>query len=146
MTQANATAAAPDLTPPTKVKADKATKADAKATATPKEPKAPKAPKEAKPRGSYGYHPDAVVEIVKDKENKYRGQRADWFALLKGFDGKKVSEFNEAAKGRVNGKGTAQTPSGWLRFYVLDGTVKLIPPAVTQAPTAPATTEATKAA
>jgi hypothetical protein len=139
MTEANAATSAPkapDLTPPTKAaKAPKEPKAAANGEAKPaKEPKAPKAPKEAKPRGNYGYSVNATIQIVPDKETKYRGQRADWFQLVKQFDGKKVSEFNTAAAGRTNGKGTAQTPSGWLRFYVLDGSVRLIPPAAEATP------------
>jgi hypothetical protein len=113
---------APDLTPPTKAAAAAKAPKEPKAA---KEPKAPKEKKEAKPRGNYGYSVNATIRIVPDKEVKYRGQRADWFAKVKEFDGKKVSEFNEAMKGRTNGKGTVQTPSGWLRFYVLDGSVKL---------------------
>jgi hypothetical protein len=117
----NDVSAAPDLTPPTKEKAPKA----AKVPKAPKvvDPNAP--PKVAKPRGNYGYHVDATIEVVKDKEVKYRGQRLDWFEIVKKYDGKKVKEFNEATSGRTNGKGTVQTPSGWLRFYVLDGSVRL---------------------
>lgn len=120
-----------DLTPPTK--APKAAKAKAPKAA--KEPKAPKEPKvkvERGPRGNYGYHKEATIEIVPEKETKYRGQRQEWFDILKTFDGQKVSAFNEATTGRTNGKGTVQTPSGWLRFYVLDGSVRLIPPAQTE--------------
>jgi hypothetical protein len=119
---------APDLTPPTK--AAKAPK-EPKAAKAPKEPKAAKAPKEPKARpvrGSYGLHPQSVISLTA-KENTYRGQRADWFSIMKSCDGKTVAEFDEAAKGRVNGKGTPQAPNGWLRFYVLDGTVVLTPPA-----------------
>lgn len=115
---------APDLTPPTKTK-EKAVKA----AKEPKPPKEAKAPKEKKVRatGKYGYGPNSKIEIVKEKENKYRGQRLAWFDLLKTFDGKLVVEFNTAAKGRLNGKGKEQNPSGWLRFYALDGSVKLHP-------------------
>lgn len=129
----NDATAAPDLTPPTK---------EAKAAKAPKAPKVPKIvdpnapPKEAKPRGNYGYSVDATIEIVKEKETKYRGQRQDWFDLLKKYDGKKVKDFNEAAANRTNGKGTVQTPSGWLRFYVLDGSVKLIAPVGLEVPAA----------
>ena len=134
MTEPNAAASkAPDLTPPTK--AAKAPK-DPKAAVAPKEPKAPKAPKEAKPRGNYGYSVNATIEIVKDKELKLRGQRQEWYDILKTFDGKKVSEFNAACEGRTNGKGTVQTPSGWLRFYVLNGYARLIPPAAEAVPAA----------
>ena len=139
-----------DLTPPVKPTASKSVSGEkvdaapkaAKVAKVPKEPKPPKEPKEpkiAKPRGQYGYHVDSVIEINKTKEITYKGQRKEWFEILKGYDGKKVSEFNAATKGKVNGKGTAQTPSGWLRFFALDSTVKLHPPVVgTPAPVAPA--------
>lgn len=124
----------PDLTPPTKAaKAPKEPKA-AKEPKAPKAPKDPNAPKVSKARGNYGYSPNATIELVADKETKYRGQRAEWFEIVKSYAGKKVSEFNEATKGRTNGKGTVQTPSGWLRFYVLDGSVKLIPAAAEATP------------
>lgn len=138
------TATAPDLTPPTKAAK---TPKEPKAAAAPKEPKAPKVPKEpkvAKARGNYGYHTDATIELVPEKETKYRGQRAEWFEEVKKFNGKKVKEFNEALAGKTNGKGTVQTPSGWLRFYVLDGSVKLTGAPVAEA--APASTPASPAA
>lgn len=120
---------APSLTPP--VKQPKTSEAKAKA---PKEAKAkaPKAPKEPKVKRPYKYSRDAIIRLVPDKEIKYRGQRAEWFEIVKAHDGKKVSEFNEAAKGRTNGKGVVQTPSGWLRFYVIDGAVTLELPAVAE--------------
>lgn len=128
---------APSLTPPTKGKVSDIKDAKPKATKEPKVPKEPKAPKVAKPRGNYGYHVDAKIEINKEKEITYKGQRKEWFDLLAGFDGKTVKEFNEATKGRKNNKGTPHSPSGWLRFFALDSAVKLQapPPVATPTPT-----------
>jgi hypothetical protein len=132
---------APSLTPPVKQpKASEAKASEAKAKA-PKEAKA-KAPKEPKVKRPYKYSRDAIIRLVPDKEIKYRGQRAEWFEIVKAHDGKKVSEFNEAAKGRTNGKGVVQTPSGWLRFYVIDGAVTLELPAVAESEKTDATPKA----
>lgn len=120
----------PDLTPPV---------GGAKKAAAPKEPNAPKAPKEPKPpkvakepkpprvriTGPYGYHKTAVITVLADVKKDYKGQRAAWFERVKASDGKTVAEFNEANKGILNGKGVVDAPGGWLRFYALDGAVKL---------------------
>lgn len=114
-------AAIPDLTPPSK-KSAKAPK-EPKAAAEPKEPKAPKEPKGPRaPRTDYGFAADATIVIVKDKENKYRGQRKEWYDSLVAFDGKKVSEWLESRKDQKD------PPRGWLRFYVQDKSVELTKP------------------
>lgn len=139
-------ATAPDLTPPVKPNraVPKAPKAPKEAVA--KEPKTPKTPKAAKPKGNYGYHPDATIHIVEGEGANYRGQRADWFEILKQYDGRLVKEFTEANKGRVNGKGTIQPPAGWLRFYVLDGSITLSGgPKAVEAPAEAEPTEPTNA-
>jgi hypothetical protein len=118
----NDATAAPDLTPPTK---------EAKAK-TPKEPKAPKAPKAPKdpnavsaPRGSYGYHLEAKIQVVPDKAVTVKGQRLEWLNRIKAYEGKTVREFRDGNQGVTNGKGTVQTPSGWLRSAVLRGYITL---------------------
>jgi hypothetical protein len=107
-------ATAPSLTPPNK------------------DQKAPKAPKVAKPAGEkkdraprkdYGFHADSVIRLT-DKEVKYRGQRKDYYDLLKAANGKKVAQFLESAKDRKD------PPRGWLRFFVEDGAATLDKPAV----------------
>jgi hypothetical protein len=123
-----------NLTPPVKAHGTVTTPKPAKEPKPPKEPKAakepkpPKEPKMAKPRGIYGYHLDSVIEVIKGKEATYKGQRGAAFAVVKDHDGKKVSDFNAAMKGRTNGKGTVQIPSGWLRFFALDDSIRLHPP------------------
>lgn len=130
----------PDLTPPTKA---------AKAPKVPKDPSAPKAekaPKVAKDpnapkveraaRTDYGYSAESVIRVVKDKENKYRGKRKEWFDGLVAADGQTVASW-AAGKG-----GEKDPPRGWLRFFVQDGTISLDKPApavsTDAAPAAPA--------
>lgn len=104
-------ATAPSLTPPTKTVAPKA----------PKEPKAAKPvgeKKERAPRKDYGFSAEATIRLT-DKEVKYRGQRADYYGLLKAANGKKVQVFLDSAKDRKD------PPRGWLRFFVEDGACTL---------------------
>lgn len=110
-------AVAPSLTPPTK-NADKAAKAGKPA----KEAKATNGEKKDRaPRKDYGFSPDSTIRLT-DKDVKYRGQRKDYHDLLAKFNGKKVSEFLEAAKDRKD------PPRGWLRFFVEDGAATLSKP------------------
>ena len=91
-------------------------------------------PSEKKPRAErkdYGYNKNAIVVIVaNEKSAAYRGQRKDWFDTLVSFDGQTVGEWEASRQGILNNKGTPQAPRGWLRFYVVDGTVTLSAPAV----------------
>jgi len=80
------------------------------------------------PRQDYGYRKGATISIT-DKEVKYHGQRLEWFETLKSFNGQPVEAWEASQKGVVNNKGTAQSPRGWLRFFVLDGSVVLNAPA-----------------
>lgn len=98
----------PDLNPPTKT-----AKAEKKAKA-PKAEKPEGEKKERAPRQNYGFHPEAVIAIT-EKEGKFRGQRAEWYEVLKGCNGKKVADFLEAAKDKKD------PPRGWLRFFVQEG-------------------------
>lgn len=106
----------------------------------PKAPAKPKAAdgekKERAPRQDYGYRKGAVIRIVGSvttgedgketvSEPSYSGQRLEWYESLQKFDGKVVQDWEESRKGTKNGKGVVQSPRGWLRFYVLDGTIKL---------------------
>jgi hypothetical protein len=113
-----------DLTPPTKqkaVKEPKPKKEKAEKVATPVEAiggePAPK--KERAPRTDYGYAPNAVIEIVKDKDNAYRGKRKEWFDKVQAAQGQTAAQFLDANKGD-------DAPRGWLRFFVQDGTVALV--------------------
>lgn len=90
-----------------------------------KAPATPKAEGEKKPRAprqDYGYHKDATIRVVAEtdesKSKNYRGQRLDWYEKLKKSDGKPVSHFEEANKGK-------DSPRGWLRFFVQDGAATL---------------------
>lgn len=121
-----------DLTPPTKkvvpgpVGAKAATAGNGGTAKAPKDPNAPKKPRAA--RADYGFSPDSLIHIVKDKDNKYRGQRLDWFNRIKEHDGKKVAEFMTKFEKSQTSKGTADPPRGWVRFFVQDGTVTLSKP------------------
>jgi len=112
-----------DLTPPTKkaAKAEKepkpAKEKKVKAEKPEADPNAPK--KERAPRTDYGFAPSAIIQIVKDKDNAYRGKRKEWFDKLVAAEGKTAAEFLEANKG-------VDAPRGWLRFFVQDGTVALV--------------------
>lgn len=116
-----------DLTPPTKQKAHKVEKEpNAEKPAKEKKVKAekvevdPNAPKkERAPRTDYGFAPSAIIQIVKDKDNSYRGKRKEWFDKLVAAEGQTAAEFLEANKG-------VDAPRGWLRFFVQDGTVALV--------------------
>lgn len=130
--------AIPDLTPPgksgksdkpktpkvvntdgTEAKTEKVAKAP-KAEKAPVDPNAPKAPRAA--RQDYGFRPDAVIAIVKDKDvTKLRGHRKAWHDKIAAFDGKKVSEFTEANKTDVK-----DPPRGWVRFFAQEGFISLI--------------------
>lgn len=105
------------MTPPTKGKAKAEPKAKAEAKTGEK--------KERAPRKDYGYRVGAVIRINKDKETNYSGQRQAWYESLVKFDGKVVQEWEESMKGTKNNQGKVQSPRGWLRFYVLDGSVAL---------------------
>ena len=120
-----------DLTPPTKKApppptqkaGDGSAPSKPKAEKAPVDPNAPKKPRQ--PRADYGFTPDSTIHIVKDKDNKYRGQRLEWFNKIKEFEGKKVSEFMTKYEGNKNSKGANEPPRGWIRFFVQDGTVTL---------------------
>ena len=131
-------AKAPDLTPPNKKNPNPAATAVVGKNGAEKPPKAVKAPKDPNapskartPRVDYGFSPDSVIRVAKEKEAKYRGHRKEWFDTLVKFDGQKVSAWFESCKERKD------PPRGWLRFFVQDGSVSLEKPAVqTEAPKA----------
>jgi hypothetical protein len=118
--------AVPNLTPPGKGNGKPATKAEkppkeAKPQKEPKPPKDPNAPKVPRaPRTDYGYHPAATINIVAEKEAKFRGARLTWFNTLKEYNGKKVAEWVKSQT-----KEGGDPPRGWLRFFVQEGAVIL---------------------
>lgn len=116
-----------NMTPPTgktskPTKAPKPGSADSAQEATPEKAEGEKKPRA--PRVDYGYRPDATI-VLTQKENKYRGQRKDWFDSIVPYNGKQVQEWEATRKGLKNGQGTVEPPRGWIRFFVQDGTVKL---------------------
>lgn len=121
--------AVPDLTPPGKPAKppksqaefkgeDKKAEKKEKVAKTPADPNAPK--KERAPRSDYGYRPDAVIGLLTEKGDKYRGQRKDWYDQVRPFAGKTVAEFVAAAQ-----KEGGESARGWLRFFVQDGSATL---------------------
>lgn len=75
--------------------------------------------KERAPRQDYGYKPGAKITLTKEaSEKKYRGKRAEYFAVLEKCDGKTVEDFEKAAP-------AGDPPRGWLRFFVQDGAATL---------------------
>lgn len=108
--------AVPDLTPPTKLPKEPKAKKE-KAVKAAKDPNAPA--KARNPRKDYGYSEDAVIGVVADKDNAYRGKRKEWFDGLVAAQGQSVKAWAE-------GKGSDKDPArGWLRFFVQDGTISL---------------------
>lgn len=67
------------------------------------------------------------IRLLK-KETKYRGARDAWFQRLVEFDGKTESEFIESTKAKppaLTKNGTAENPSGWVRYFVRTGVMSL---------------------
>jgi hypothetical protein len=74
--------------------------------------------------------PEAKPKVLKVKAGaKYRGARDAWYVRLKEHDGKSVEEFLESCKKKppsVPKSGTAENPTGWLRFFERSGNVSQI--------------------
>lgn len=68
-----------------------------------------------------------VIKLLK-KDTKYRGAREAWYNRLKEFDGKTEAEFlantKESPPAHTR-NGTAENPSGWVRFFVRQGVMSL---------------------
>lgn len=67
------------------------------------------------------------LKVLK-KDVKLRGAREAWFNRLVEFDGKMESEFLADTKEKppaLTRNGTAENPSGWVRFFVREGILSL---------------------
>jgi hypothetical protein len=127
-----------NLNPPaTKTKNDAAAVTPPGAAKAPKEPKVAKAPKVVDPNApkkersakkDYGYSKASIIKVLKS-EASFRGQRGEWFARIKEFDGKTCGEFCAAYDKIPNGKGKFYAPSGNLRGAARRGTIEMIRPA-----------------
>lgn len=110
--------------PPTKTKKSKKVEASQEQTnETAGEQAADAAPKEKKPRAprkDYGFAPTSTIKLT-DGEKSYRGQRLEWYEVLKAHEGKTVADFLEASKDRKD------PGRGWLRFFVQDEACTLTP-------------------
>ena len=103
-------------------------KASSKRAATPNNAKSTKTSKKAAakpastraPRQDYGWRKGAKIVLNKDAdEKKYRGKRAEYFAILKKCNNKTVETF-------VGKCPDGDPPRGWLRFFVTDGACELV--------------------
>lgn len=67
------------------------------------------------------------IKVLK-ADAKYRGFREQWYNVLKEHDGKTEAEFLEATKAKppaLTRNGTAENPSGWMRFFIREGVASL---------------------
>lgn len=97
-----------------------------KAEKAPADPNAPK--KERAAKRDYGYSKDSIIKVLKS-EASFRGQRGEWFARIKEFDGKTCGEFCAKYDKIPNGKGKFYAPSGNLRGAARRGVIEMIRPA-----------------
>lgn len=111
-----------NLTPPAvKTKNDSVTPPGAKAEKAPKAVKAPKvvdpnAPK--KTRTVVSFPKNAILHVTAPAEGesrKFRGKRADYYAILQDHDGKTVEAFLAKLKAKNDEKGGG--PGAWLRWF-----------------------------
>ncbi len=71
------------------------------------------------PRKNYGFSENAVITLT-GKEAKYRGSRKANFDSIVPYEGQTVKAWMESRKAEKD------SPRGWLRFFVADGTVSLV--------------------
>lgn len=67
------------------------------------------------------------IKLLK-KDTKYRGAREAWYNRLKEYDGKTEGEFIASTKENPPAhtrNGTAENPSGWVRFFIRQGVMSL---------------------
>lgn len=67
------------------------------------------------------------IKILKP-ETKFRGARESWFLKLKEFEGKTEGEYIQAMKDKppaLTKNGTAENPTGWVRYFVRTGVLSL---------------------
>jgi hypothetical protein len=68
-----------------------------------------------------------VIKVLKANV-KYRGARAEWYAMLLEYNGKEAGDFlAQATKSppSVPKSGVAEPPSGWLRYFLRSGIAEL---------------------
>ena len=70
------------------------------------------------PKQDYGFNKAAVI-VRGEQDKKYRANRAAWFSKVMAYEGQTVQSFLDANKDEKD------SPRGWLRFFVQDGSVKL---------------------
>lgn len=107
-----------DMTPPAAgKKAAKPAKAKVEAVAKDGEKKT------RAPRKDRGIRPGAVISAVDNMESKFRGQRQEWLERVLGSVGQTVADYKTANEGVTNKKGNAESPHGWLSFFIDEGFV-----------------------
>lgn len=77
-----------------------------------------------------GVKDKAKPKVLKIKAGaKYRGARDAWYMRLKEHEGKSVDEFIDSCKKKppsLPKSGTAENPTGWLRFFERSGIVSQV--------------------
>jgi hypothetical protein len=69
-----------------------------------------------------------VIKVLK-ADVKYRGARAEWFAVLQRYDGKPAGDFLAATTAKPPSLPKSQVQekaTGWLRFFVRSGIAQLV--------------------
>jgi hypothetical protein len=77
-------------------------------------------------QGNQAVNPQVIAKVKAGVV--YRGARAAWYKALVEHEGKPVKEFYEATAKTppsLPKSGTAELPSGWLRFFVRGGIATL---------------------
>jgi hypothetical protein len=67
------------------------------------------------------------IKVLKLDAN-FRGARASWYERLKEYNGKTEGEYIESCKDKppaVTKNGTAENPTGWVRFFARSGILSL---------------------
>lgn len=67
------------------------------------------------------------LKVIK-KDAKFRGARESWYARLVEYDGKTEGEYIESCKEKppaMTKNGTAENPTGWVRFFVRQGVLSI---------------------
>lgn len=68
-----------------------------------------------------------VIKVMK-ADVKYRGARAEWFAVLQRYDGKPAGDFLAATTKNppsLPKSGVQEKATGWLRYFVRSGIAQL---------------------
>ena len=70
-----------------------------------------------------------IIKLTKNTPSFKKGSaRAKWFTAIKRYDNKPVDDFVAAATKKppvLNKHGEAESPSGWVRYFVREEVIEL---------------------